>query len=115
MTEQEQEQLKAQLLSLRETLRESAGRARDDALPVELDQCRVGRLSRMDAMQARAMAAELERRHQLTLKRVDIALKKMEKGDYGYCALCDEEIDIRRLRFDPTNPWCLACAAKSAE
>jgi hypothetical protein len=33
--------------------------------PVEVDQARVGRLSRMDALQSQAMAAEVERRREV--------------------------------------------------
>jgi DnaK suppressor protein len=51
------------LLKLREELESAAEAGDDSAAIVELDQSKVGRLSRMDAMQAQAMAkASNERR-----------------------------------------------------
>ncbi|MDA1311055.1 MAG: TraR/DksA C4-type zinc finger protein [Proteobacteria bacterium] len=84
--------------------------ARDQGKPVELDQSRVGRLSRMDAMRDQAMAQETERRRQIGLARVATALKRLDEGAYGYCLLCDEEIPIKRLEFDPSVTTCVNCA-----
>jgi DnaK suppressor protein len=70
----------------------------------------VGRLSRMDAMQAQQMAQETERRRQQQLMKVEGALRRMESGEYGYCFVCGEEIDLRRLALDPTNTRCIKCA-----
>ncbi len=79
---------------------------------VTLDQTRVGRLSRMDAMQAQAIAVETRRRNQLMLKNIERALKKIDADDFGYCESCDEAIDRRRLDFDPTVRFCVHCAEK---
>ena len=80
--------------------------------PVELDQTKVGRISRMDAMQSQQMALDASRRRQQQLVKIDSTLHRLEAGDYGYCFSCDEEIDIRRLLVDPTNTLCIACAEK---
>ena len=66
------EHFREQLLARRVELQAVMDSASDSAKPVELDQTRVGRLSRMDALQGQAMAKETERRRgvelQLTLK-----------------------------------------------
>ncbi len=77
---------------------------------VTLDQQSVGRLSRMDAMQAQSMALATEERRIAERVRTQAALKRIETGDYGYCLNCDDEIDIRRLEIDPATPLCLDCA-----
>lgn len=41
-----------------------------------------------------------ERRHE-RLSLIDAALKRLDAGDYGYCAACDEEIPAKRLAIDP--------------
>jgi DnaK suppressor protein len=41
---------------------------------------------------------------------IEGALRRMDAGDYGYCTQCGEEIDIRRLEFDPANARCIKCA-----
>lgn len=80
------------------------------AAVVELDQTRVGRLSRMDALQGQAMSQERERRRVIQLQKIGAALKRIEHDDYGYCAECGEEIAFKRLEFDPATTLCFNCA-----
>ena len=87
--------------------------ARDSRKPVELDQSKVGRLSRMDAMQDQAMAQEAERRRVGELQRIDAALARLKSGDYGYCVSCDEDIAPARLKLDPAVATCINCASRS--
>ncbi|MEQ8378159.1 TraR/DksA family transcriptional regulator [Parvibaculum sp.] len=77
---------------------------------VTLDQQSVGRLSRMDAMQAQAMAQATERRRLARIKQVEAALKRIEDGEYGYCLTCGEEIEAKRLATDPAAPLCIGCS-----
>lgn len=100
------DRLRSELLDLSELTAES----RD---PVTLDQQSVGRLSRMDAIQVQAMAQEAERRRARDLMRVEEALKRLDDGDYGYCADCDEEIAPKRLEVDPAASLCIKCASRS--
>lgn len=79
------------------------------ALPVELDQTSVGRLSRMDAIQGQQMALEAVRRRAQQRARIEAALARIDAGRFGQCVVCGEEIDPRRLRFDPTTVRCVAC------
>ena len=80
------------------------------AKTVELDQNRVGRLSRMDAMQGQAMARASADRQQQQLKSIKLALTRIEKGSFGRCLECDEAIATARLEVDPTNNYCIECA-----
>ncbi|WPZ36434.1 TraR/DksA C4-type zinc finger protein [Thalassobaculum sp. OXR-137] len=77
---------------------------------VELDQSRVGRLSRMDAIQDQAMALETDRRRTLELQRIGSALKRLAAGEYGSCVRCGEEIEAARLGSDPAATICMDCA-----
>ena len=77
---------------------------------VELDQARVGRLSRMDAMQAQAMSLETGRLRRLTLVKIDAALSRIEEGDFGACFECGEPINPKRLETDSTATLCINCA-----
>ena len=77
---------------------------------VELDQTRVGRLSRMDAMQGQAMSKETGRRRRALLIDINRALARCEDGSYGECLECGENINPKRLEAAPANPHCIACA-----
>jgi DnaK suppressor protein len=93
-------------------LEETMFSAKESASTVNLDQSSVGRLSRMDAMQSQAVALDSRRRMKVQLTRIDAALKRIDEEEYGYCAMCDEEINRRRLEVDPANPFCVQCASK---
>ncbi len=75
-----------------------------------LDQSAVGRLSRMDALQAQAMAKATSTRRAQRRRRIAAALSRMDDGDFGYCTDCGEDIAPARLDLDPTVPSCIACA-----
>lgn len=101
------------LLKLRADLQAVAASGDESAAIVELDQAKVGRLSRMDAMQSQAMAqASAERRVQMLL-RIEAALTRIDNDVYGYCEECDEPIAPKRLEFDPTVTLCITCASKA--
>ena len=99
------------LIERREELREIIEQNKQSASSVELDQSRVGRLSRMDSMQIQAMAVEIERRNVLELQRIQHAITRVENDDYGYCVECDEPIAEGRLEFDPSATLCVDCAS----
>jgi RNA polymerase-binding transcription factor len=84
-----------------------------NSAPVELDQARVGRLSRMDAMQQQAMSQASARLVDIERQRIQTALTRVKSGEYGYCILCDEEIAEKRLQFDPSLLTCISCAQEA--
>lgn len=103
--------VRARLLEMKETLEAYSKAGEEAASVVELDQQRVGRLSRMDALQAQAMSQELTRRRALELSAVSDALQRIEAGDYGVCETCDKPINPKRLELDPTVRLCVDCAS----
>ena len=101
---------KEKLLALKKELEEMDNVSAESRKPVELDQTMVGRLSRMDAMQQQEMALANDRRRKMQLHRIDQALARIDSGDYGYCASCDDPIPAKRLDLDPAIPTCVDCA-----
>ncbi len=101
---------KVTLLALREKLTRLTQSSGEGRQPVELDQTAVGRLSRMDALQGQAMALEQARRRNIEITRINLALKRIEGGVFGYCLGCDEEIGPKRIELDPTISTCISCA-----
>lgn len=67
---------------------ETARRAADT---VTLDQARVSRLSRMDA------------------------LSRIKEGEYGYCVKCGEAIVLSRLQINPAAPLRIKCAGRGEQ
>jgi DnaK suppressor protein len=101
------------LLELRKELASVEIAGEKAAETVELDQTRVGRLSRMDALQNQAISIEVQRRRAIKLQQLDKALGRLEAGEFGLCATCGEEISPGRLEFDPTTTLCIECATRA--
>lgn len=96
---------------MRDELLARAATTDAQAAVVELDQSKVGRLSRMDAMQAQAAVA----RRKQQLQRIEAALKRIEDGEFGLCVVCEEPINPQRLAFNPAVLTCIDCAEKSEQ
>jgi len=101
--------MRERLLKFREELEAVAVTSEESAAVVELDQSKVGRLSRMDAMQAQAMAKASGERREAMLRNIEAALKRIDDGVYGLCRDCNEPINPKRLEFDPTALRCIDC------
>ncbi len=48
-------------------------------------------------------------RERKLLKKIEQALDKIDKGEYGFCDDCGAEIGIRRLEARPTAVKCIDC------
>jgi DnaK suppressor protein len=111
----EQDQLdtfRQALIVLRDEIEQLNNDSKEAAGIVQLDQSMVGRLSRIDALQAQQMAQETTRRRQHQLQRIHSALRRIGEDDYGYCFLCGEEIGVARLNIDPSITRCMECMGK---
>lgn len=88
---------------------ESIAFAAEAAKPVELDQQRQGRLSRMDALQQQEMSkANLERLH-VEKNRLLAAKNRLATDEYGVCVVCDAQIEMARLAINPSIIYCKIC------
>jgi len=103
-------ELRTRLETRRAELLAHSSHSEDYRKPVELDQQAVGRLSRMDALQNQQMHLEQERRRAAELTRIEKTLIRMDQDQYGHCHNCGDDIELKRLEFDPTTPLCVECA-----
>ena len=109
-SDRDPEAVGAVLIARREELLRLVDSTAEARRTVELDQSRVGRLSRMDALQSQAMSVETDRRRKVELQQIEAALDRIEDGDYGTCLGCGEPIAPKRLALNPTTPVCIECA-----
>lgn len=47
------------------------------------------------------------------LFKIDAALKRIAKGDFGICQTCQKEISRKRLNALPWTPLCIECQEKA--
>lgn len=104
------EKFRTLLLKQKQELQEIEATGNAATETVELDQTRLGRLSRMDALQGQAMSRETKRRREIRLRKINTALQRIKEGEYGFCHSCEEPISTGRLEVDPTAVLCIGCA-----
>ena len=99
--EEEIEAQKTLIASLQETSK-----------PVAPDNA-IGRLSRMEALNDRAVSEASLNVAQTKLSRLETALGKVDQPDFGICVSCDHPIPSGRIVLMPEATRCVPCAEKS--
>jgi DnaK suppressor protein len=83
----------------------------DGAKPVDLE-APIGRLSRIDAIQAQKLTQANRARTQVRLRHVMAALGSIRDHEFGDCRKCGDPISTERLNAVPESPLCLPCMEK---
>jgi DnaK suppressor protein len=110
MTEQELAQFRKQLEEQKAEYLETLSTSLESAKGQELDQQRVGRLSRMDALQSQSIVQAANRRMLGELSHIEAALERIDCGTFGTCRSCKREISVARLELYPSTTECINCA-----
>ena len=71
----------------------------------------MGRVTRMEAIQAQSMDQEGRRRQKVRLQMIERALERIDDGSYGKCVRCGSEIPQGRLEIMPESALCVQCAS----
>jgi DnaK suppressor protein len=108
LTPEQLRELRENLEALRSELTSTVADSAAATRPVSLDEP-IGRLSRMDAMQQQSMAQANRRASIARLGQVDSALGRLERGVYGRCLGCDEDVAWARLKARPEAFLCIRC------
>ena len=101
--------LRSLLISQQRELSELLHSADATTKPVALDQQSVGRVSRIDAIQQQQMAIANQQQANDVLKRIELALARMDDDSYGDCLECGETIAYARLQAQPYAGLCIDC------
>jgi DnaK suppressor protein len=72
-----------------------------DDLPDEMD------LASSEYLQS--FQFRLRGREKTFLKKIDLALAKIENGTFGICEECEEPISVKRLEARPETGLCIRC------
>ena len=77
--------------------------------PVSPDNA-IGRLSRMEAINAKSVSEENLRQAELRITKLNAAIQRVNDDEYGICLNCEEEISSKRLQSIPEATLCIKCA-----
>lgn len=111
MDEKDRAGLKAKIASELETLEKEVASYKEQAKPVPPDNA-IGRLTRMDAIQAKSVAEAMLNSARLRRSKLEIALGRIDGDEYGICVDCGEDIPVGRLELMPESVKCVHCAAR---
>jgi len=71
--------------------------------------CAVGRVSRMDAINNKAINEAALQQAKQKLASLKIAVKNIDNPNFGICARCKNPIPIGRIMLLPHSPFCARC------
>ncbi len=111
MTEDEKKEIKRIINEQIESAREEIEELKELTKPVKLD-ASVGRLSRMDAINNKAINEKQLREKKSTLQKLERAQARYEEDKLGKCLKCGDEIPFGRLKFMPYTTRCVSCAGR---
>lgn len=112
LSDAERAELRAFMQDERERLAAEIATLTEITAPVAPDVA-IGRLSRLEAMNEKAVneAALRSAQHRDALIRA--ALARLDDEDFGLCDACGEVIPFARLKTMPGTRVCVACAEKA--
>lgn len=114
LTPDQLQDLAASLTDLEQALREVLDKTESGTAPVKLKD-NVGRLSRMDELHNQSILKANRTVIGNRLKTVQRARVRLDEGDYGLCADCDEPISLARLQAYPDATLCIECQSEREE
>lgn len=109
MDKNKREELRNIIISQIDALKEEMNELVELTKPVSLD-ASIGRISRMDAINNKAINEMALREKKKTLKKLEQALERVEDNSAGKCLKCGGDIPFGRLEFMPYTTRCIQCA-----
>ena len=103
------EQFRQTLLSRRQALLQQVSRAEDD---IRWFDSHVSPEMEEEAQEENLthLLGRLDDRGRAEIAAIDDAMVRIERGDYGWCEECGEEIPLARLEVLPSATRCITCA-----
>jgi len=70
----------------------------------------IGRISRMDAINNKSINEASLRQSEDRLRKLKLALEKVDNSDFGICIRCKQAIPVGRIMLMPHTQKCVKCA-----
>jgi len=111
MTDKERNQIKNKIVEDIAHINEQITELVAKTQPIEPD-CSLGRLTRVEAMNEKAVNDKILDESRITLKRLQSALNRVDRESFGICVECEEDIAIGRMMIRPESVRCIDCASE---
>jgi DnaK suppressor protein len=111
MTDEDRQKLKDKIIQEIDSLKVNIPSLEEASKPVSPDNA-IGRLTRMDAINAKSIHEASLNAARIKLSKLERALVKINDPDFGICAQCEEPIPEGRIMIMPEATLCVRCAEK---
>lgn len=105
----ERTRLKEKIVFELAALEKEIASLKEQSKPVPPDNA-IGRLTRMDAIQAKSVAEAVLNEARIRQSKLETALGRIDNDEFGNCIDCGEDIPIARLELVPEALKCVRCA-----
>ncbi len=102
--------LKIKICNKIKALKEEIKELRIIAKPIEPENA-IGRISRMDAINNKAINDRMLRKAEEKLKGLYSAIKRLQENNFGKCIKCNIQINEQRILLMPHTTTCVKCAS----
>lgn len=109
MTPEEKQQLISKINQKIKFLREDIEDLVELTKPIAPENS-IGRVSRMDAINSKAVNEQALRQARAKLSKLEQALANIDSPGFGKCSRCGQEIPVARILFKPESTRCVTCA-----
>lgn len=109
MTDEEKDILREKMLAGMSELEDTIVKLTQAVRPVAPDNA-IGRLTRMEAINAKAISEASLSNARGRLSKLKSALSRLDDEDFGICRECEESIPEGRIRLMPESIYCVRCA-----
>ena len=100
--------IRAYILSEIDRLKKDIKSLKEQVKPISPDKA-IGRLTRMEAINAKSIHEASLRSNTLKLAKLEQALKSVDGPDFGICSTCLQPIPVERLKVVPESTQCVKC------
>ncbi len=111
MNAEEKKGLKEKIIIQIDELKLKIDELKDLTKPISPENA-IGRISRMDAINNKSVNEAALRASKEKFKRLENALKNIDKPEFGHCIICQQQIPSGRILIMPESVKCVHCASK---
>lgn len=108
LNEEQLEEFRGLLASDKERLLEKAMHTLKNEIELSKDDM-ADEADLASALTDQSLSLRLRGRERTLIEKIDLAIKRIEAGEFGICIVCEDDIEIDRLRARPVTTMCIAC------
>lgn len=114
MNKKEKEYFKKKLLERKQKILEKLTELDTESKEVETDIAQ-DVVDKAESSYTKEFLLSLSDAERSQLFLIDNALKRLQRGEFGICQMCQKEVGKKRLEVLPWTPFCIDCQQKAEQ